>query len=188
LTWYDYQTRFGIVGKLIDRLIFRRLLGWATAWSFDCLRLWIELGIDPTISMRNSLIHALARICIATIWLYQGLIPKILLLQADELKLMTAAGVSAAMAPTAIYIVGIAEIAIAVLTLLLWRKRWSFLFTVALMTVAFLSVVFTVPAYLGAVFNPFSLNLAMTILAVIGYISAVDIPSAARCLREPKEK
>lgn len=46
-TWYDYETRFGIFGKTIDRCLFRPLLGWATAWSFDRLRLWIERGIPP---------------------------------------------------------------------------------------------------------------------------------------------
>ena len=38
LTWYDYRTRFGAAGALFDRLIFRPLLAWATAWSFDRLR------------------------------------------------------------------------------------------------------------------------------------------------------
>jgi hypothetical protein len=42
LTWYDYRTRFGLLGRLVDRVLFRPLMGWATAWSFDRLRLWIE--------------------------------------------------------------------------------------------------------------------------------------------------
>jgi hypothetical protein len=36
-TWYDYEIRFGIFGKLIDRWVFRPLLGWATA-SLDFAR------------------------------------------------------------------------------------------------------------------------------------------------------
>jgi len=59
LTWYDYRARFGHVGRLVDRLLFRRLIGWATAWSFDRLRLWIDRGIPPETSMRMTLIHAL---------------------------------------------------------------------------------------------------------------------------------
>src|SRR5262245_48854977 len=47
MTWYDYRTRFGLVGRLVDRAIFRPLIGWATAWSFDRLRLWLEQGVDP---------------------------------------------------------------------------------------------------------------------------------------------
>ncbi len=42
LTRYDYQTRFGMLGQIIDRLLFRPLIAWATAWSFDRLRLWLR--------------------------------------------------------------------------------------------------------------------------------------------------
>src|SRR6185369_7100234 len=31
LTWYDYRTRFGAAGALFDRVVFRPLIGWATA-------------------------------------------------------------------------------------------------------------------------------------------------------------
>jgi len=48
LTWYDYHTRFGRAGAVFDRLLFRPLIGWATAWSFDRLRLWLEEGVDPS--------------------------------------------------------------------------------------------------------------------------------------------
>jgi hypothetical protein len=62
LTQYDYETRFGVGGRIIDRLVFRPLLGWATAWSFDRLRLWLEDGIPPERSRRL----ARARRCLRT--------------------------------------------------------------------------------------------------------------------------
>src|SRR5260370_41172991 len=46
-TSYDYQPRFGAIGRIIDKLMFRPLLGWATAWSFDCLLLWIAQDVFP---------------------------------------------------------------------------------------------------------------------------------------------
>ncbi len=52
LTRYDYEPRFGAAGRVFDRLAFRPLLGWATAWSFDRLRLWLEEGIEPERSRR----------------------------------------------------------------------------------------------------------------------------------------
>jgi hypothetical protein len=52
-TGYDYETRFGVVGRAIDGLLFRPLLGWATAWSFDRLRLWLEAGLTPEASLRR---------------------------------------------------------------------------------------------------------------------------------------
>lgn len=54
LTWYDYRTRFGAVGAHVDRVIFRPLIGWATAWSFERLRLWLEEGIHPAHQHRYS--------------------------------------------------------------------------------------------------------------------------------------
>ncbi|MDR7907041.1 DUF4166 domain-containing protein [Bacillus velezensis] len=42
LTQYQYETARGLPGSWIDRFLFRPLLSWATAWSFDALRLWIE--------------------------------------------------------------------------------------------------------------------------------------------------
>src|SRR5204862_847803 len=76
LTWYDYSTRFGSAGRLFDALVFRPLIGWATAWSFDRLRLWLEKQIHPCSSLRQSLIYMLARLTVAFIWIYQGLVPK----------------------------------------------------------------------------------------------------------------
>ncbi|WP_433858041.1 hypothetical protein [Streptomyces kronopolitis] len=58
LTGYDYRPRWGRFGRGVDRLLFRPLMGWATAWSFDRLRLWCERGITP----ERSLCHALAEL------------------------------------------------------------------------------------------------------------------------------
>ncbi|MFG3498809.1 hypothetical protein [Streptomyces sp. NPDC047928] len=51
LTGYDYRPRWGRFGRLADRLVFRPLMGWATAWSFDRLRLWCERGVTPRRSL-----------------------------------------------------------------------------------------------------------------------------------------
>ncbi len=61
LTAYDYRIRFGWFGALMDRC-FRPLMGWATAWSFDRLRLWIEEGLDPRTVLRKAIYHAISRI------------------------------------------------------------------------------------------------------------------------------
>jgi hypothetical protein len=54
LTQYDYEPRWGVVGRIVDRVMFRPLLGWATAWSFDRLRLWLEEGVPPERSRRRA--------------------------------------------------------------------------------------------------------------------------------------
>ncbi|MFG2503505.1 hypothetical protein ACGFSB_35500 [Streptomyces sp. NPDC048441] len=58
VTGYDYRPRWGRFGALADRLLFRPLMGWATAWSFDRLRLWLERGITP----ERQLLHGLAEV------------------------------------------------------------------------------------------------------------------------------
>jgi len=61
LTGYDYRPRWGAFGALADRLVFRPLIGWATAWSFDRLRLWLERGITPERARANWLAELLVR-------------------------------------------------------------------------------------------------------------------------------
>jgi hypothetical protein len=50
LTGYDYVPRW----RTGDRL-FRPLVGWATAWSFDRLRIWLEHGIPPEKARRLAI-------------------------------------------------------------------------------------------------------------------------------------
>ncbi|MER6672334.1 hypothetical protein [Streptomyces sp. NPDC000983] len=61
LTGYDYRPRWGRVGALVDRLVLRPLMGWATAWSFDRLRLWLERGIRPERALFNWLAELAVR-------------------------------------------------------------------------------------------------------------------------------
>ncbi len=102
LTWYDYRTRFGPPGRLIDRLFFRPLIGWATAWSFDRLRLWMERDVPPGTSTRVAAIHAMTRLGIAFTWLWQGLMPKLLFPSLDERVMMEATGLPVTLVPVAL--------------------------------------------------------------------------------------
>ncbi|MCE7008800.1 hypothetical protein LWC34_39220 [Kibdelosporangium philippinense] len=56
LTGYDYIPRW----PTGDR-IFRPLMGWATAWSFDRLRIWLEHDIPPERARRLAIADAAAR-------------------------------------------------------------------------------------------------------------------------------
>ncbi|WP_330240049.1 hypothetical protein [Streptomyces sp. NBC_00525] len=62
LTGYDYEPRWGRPGRLADRVVFRPLMGWATAWSFDRLRLWCERGVTPERALLRGLAEAAARV------------------------------------------------------------------------------------------------------------------------------
>ncbi|WP_343041711.1 hypothetical protein [Streptomyces typhae] len=61
LTGYDYRPRWGRCGALADRFVLRPLMGWATAWSFDRLRLWLERGISPRRGLAGALGEVVVR-------------------------------------------------------------------------------------------------------------------------------
>jgi hypothetical protein len=63
ITAYNYRPGLGGLGRLLDRRVIRPALGWATAWSFDRLRLWAESDIDPEVSRNRWIIDTGARIC-----------------------------------------------------------------------------------------------------------------------------
>lgn len=179
LTWYDYGTRFGYVGKLVDRLAFRPLIHWATAWSFDRLRLWIEREISPETSFRLALIHAFARVFIVFIWAWQGLVPKLMFPSLDEKLMMSDAGLPASLLP----VIGAAEIVFGIIGIALWHWRGFFVLNSLMMLAALLAVALRSPFYLSAAFNPVTLNLSVIGLSLVGYFAAKDLPSAANCLR-----
>jgi hypothetical protein len=87
LTRFDYRTRWGRTGELADRFVFRPLFGWATAWSFDRLRLWLEHGITPERSRNQAIAHAAAVIAVTMVWLYQGVVPKLACVADDEVRI-----------------------------------------------------------------------------------------------------
>ncbi len=69
LTGYDYEPGWGRFGVLADRPL-RPIMGWATAWSFDRLRLWLEDGIPPEKSLRRWAVDAGLRTAVsAGAWL-----------------------------------------------------------------------------------------------------------------------
>ncbi|MER8045778.1 hypothetical protein [Streptomyces sp. NPDC094032] len=75
LTGYDYRPRWGRFGRVADRLLFRPLMGWATAWSFDRLRLWCERGVSPERARAHWLAETAARILLVAVPAVAGALP-----------------------------------------------------------------------------------------------------------------
>lgn len=57
VTGYDYRPGWGRAGRLVDAILFRPLMGWATAWSFDRLRIWLESGVPPEAARNHAMIE-----------------------------------------------------------------------------------------------------------------------------------
>lgn len=61
ITGYNYAPGMGALGRKLDARFIRPGLGWATALSFDRLRLWAESGVDPARSRNAWFLDAAAR-------------------------------------------------------------------------------------------------------------------------------
>jgi hypothetical protein len=186
LTAYDYQTRFGRAGRLFDRLVFRPLIGWATAWSFDRLRLWLERGTEPEWTMRQAVIHGVARLGLAVTFLYHGLVPKLLGPDADEVAMIGAAGVPSESVGPALVAIGVAEVLLAVALVVRWHSRLLPALCAGFAVVATTLVAITAPRFIAAAFNPVTLNLGVLCLAAIDVMTLPALPSAARCRGRPE--
>jgi uncharacterized membrane protein YphA (DoxX/SURF4 family) len=187
LTLYGYEVRFAACGRLVDRAVFRPLMSWATAWSFDRLRLWIELGIDPAASFRHSLAHLVARLSLAAVWIYQGLVPKLIFRQPGELAMLRAGGLSDSLARNVCVGMGIVEVAIGLLLIVAWRSRFPVWLTLFAMPLALIAVAIRSPNVLAAPFNAVSLNLSVFALAAVCLLVGRDLPSSRRCVRQPPQ-
>lgn len=56
LTWFDYRSRY----PRLDRL-FRPVMAWGTAWSFDRLRLWADRALPPEFTAGIAILDAASR-------------------------------------------------------------------------------------------------------------------------------
>lgn len=116
-------------------------------------------------------IHALARGAVAVIWLYHGIVPKLLFHHPDELELLTAGGMAAETAGKVVVATGWAEVLFALALLGTWRWRWGMLSNIVLMAGATAVVALHAPRYLVAAFNPVSLNVSVIALSGIAFLA-----------------
>lgn len=188
LTRYDYRPRWGHLGELIDRWLFRPLFGWATAWSFDRLRLWLEEGIPPERSRDQAVAHASAVAGLAAVWLYQGLIPKLWRTDSGEIEIWRRLGLSERWAGIAVRAAGAAEIGFAAATVAGSARRWPFALTIAAMPAFAIGAARADWSILTKAFNPASLNMALTALAAVAVATTEGRPSGRRPLRRASDR
>lgn len=66
-TGYDYRSRY----PRLDR-VFRPVMAWGTAWSFDRLRLWADRGITPELGAAVAGLDVLLRLAAVAVVLSLG--------------------------------------------------------------------------------------------------------------------
>lgn len=184
LTRYDYRTRFGAFGTLIDWFMFRPIMGWATAWSFDCLRLWLEQGIHPHVLIRRSIIETVLNLSLFIIWVYQGLVPKLLVPDSGEMDIIKSTAGIVDYGRPILTLMGLGEIGFGLLFLILSGKKRRSLHKTNILALILLGLsAASHPSTYVAPFNPITLNVAMIALSITSLLNATELPSAGRCLR-----
>ncbi len=110
--------------------------------------------------------YALSRFSIALIWIYHGLVPKILFKHVSELELV-AKGPFVVDAETTIMIAGVAEVLIGLLVLVFWKQPWPIVISLAGFSVLFLSAITLSPELAIQAFNPVTLTVSAIAFCLI---------------------
>ena len=120
----------------------------------------------------------LCRLAVAFVWIYHGLVPKLLGPHEDELAMNMALGLSVEQAHTLAYVAGAGEVAFGVLILILWKRRWPLLFSAAAMLGLLMFALMFAPALAVGAFNPVTTNLCVFVLSVVSLQKTGDRPVA----------
>ncbi|MEK4521071.1 DoxX-like family protein [Psychrobacillus sp. FSL W7-1457] len=183
-TQYDYDVRFGTLGKMMDRLLFRPMMGWATALSFDVFKRWLEKGDTPSNQYVRFFSHWLITILFFFVWVYHGLVPKLILMHPEEVSMTQGMlPLTVNEAQNIVSTAGAIEIIFGLLWLLYSNKRRLLKIQVVVFPLLTLSTLIGDATVFGDPFNPLTFNLTLFVLSVIGLLVSKDIPTSKSCKR-----
>ncbi|MCH8852095.1 MAG: DoxX-like family protein [Planctomycetes bacterium] len=187
-TEYDYQVRYGLVGRIADRLLFRPLMQWATRWSFDRLRIWIEDGTTPELSRRLWLLKVSARVALGVVWILEGLLPKLLVVAPAELELVTRSGLVMVTPTFTLGLLGVAEIIGGAWLLFGKAERLAAMVAALAMLVIVGIVIAADPLAVASPFGGIVKNLGLAICSLVVLALVDRTPNASRANPTPRDK
>ncbi|WP_217585791.1 DoxX-like family protein [Lentibacillus saliphilus] len=188
VTQYDYEPGYGRIGKWADQLVFRPLMGFATALSFDVLKGWVERGEAPALQYRRLFTHWLLVGLFFFVWAYHGLVPKLLFMHPLEISMIpNVLSMTTEQLELLVIGVGVFEILVGMLWLFYPHKRHLYIFQIILFTGLLGGAVVADPSILTYPFNPLNYNIVLVVVSIIGYMNLSNLPSAGNCLRERKD-
>lgn len=112
----------------------------------------------------------LCRWAVAFVWIFQGLVPKLLGPHVDELAMAGVLGLGPLVTPWVSRAAGVGEIAFGLVVWLAYRKRWVWQLTLLAMAAAQLFTTLATPRLLVAAFNSTTIDVALAALAAIALI------------------
>ena len=184
LTQYDYDVRFGLIGQLFDQM-FRPVMGWATALSFDVLARWLQTGERPNTQYRRFFSYYFICLLFSFVWLYQGLVPKVMGRHPLEVEmLMNLSPLSVQQASSTIIGVGIIEVIIGLLFFIPTWHKYLLKTQIVLFPILTVSAVLAAPHVAIAPFNVVTFNLALWVLSLVAWLLKLELPTAKTCKRK----
>ncbi|MGG4468680.1 DoxX-like family protein [Paenibacillus alvei] len=184
LTQYDYEIRQkGLFGRMVD-FFFRPLIGWGTALSFDVLKRWLEKGELPRLQYLRFCCSALITALFFLVWVYQGLVPKLLAMHSAELTILShLTSIEGEKVRLLLRLIGAAEIMFGVVWLVYRKKTVLHALQLIIFPILTMSAVIADPSIMSHPFNPLTFNLSLWILSFVGFQLGKDLPTAANCIR-----
>ena len=185
ITQYNYDVNFGKFGQWFDRLVFRPLIGWATALSFDVLKRWLETGESPAFQFRRFFLNVGFALRFAFIWIYHGLVPKLIFMHPDEIiPVMRLLPVTIGEAKRLVWLLGAAEVMFGLLWLIYRKRRTIYVLQMILLLLLAIAAAAAEPGAFLEPFNPMMYNFILLCLSAAGWIMCKDVPTAANCKRK----
>ncbi|MEM8734772.1 MAG: DoxX-like family protein [Planctomycetota bacterium] len=115
---------------------------------------------------RGEQASVIARVGVAFVWIYHGLVPKLWLQHASEMELIRSAPVPVD-PKSALAVAGFAEVLLGCWILVFWRSLQPIYFSIAAFLLLLAGAAATATDVLGAAFNPVSLSVAAVALCSI---------------------
>ena len=185
LTQYDYDVNFGRAGQIADKLAFRPIIGWATALSFDVLKRWLERGEAPRSQYLRFFSTYLMTLLFAFIWIYQGIVPKIIGMHIEERAMVGSVfALSENGITTSVMLIGIAEVLFGLIWLFYRNKKHLFTLQLILFPLLTIAAIIAVPGTAIHPFNPVTFNFSLIVLSMMGLVMSKDVPSSRSCKRK----
>ncbi|UFT99981.1 DoxX-like family protein [Radiobacillus kanasensis] len=185
LTEYNYQTSFGRLGAFVDRFLFRPVMGWGTALSFDVLKRWMEKGESPQHQYTRFLSFWMISFLFLFIWMYHGAVPKLFFMDEAELQMVqTILPFGEESIRSVVRVIGWAEVLFGLLFVFMGRKKPLFIVQLILFPILTLAAIWGDPSVLSHPFSPLTFNLTLILLSWFGLKLGSDIPTAKSCKRK----
>ena len=116
-------------------------------------------------------VRQVGTLTVAGIWLYQGLVPKLLGPHPDEVAMSMAFGIPQNLQAPVSHAAGAGEVLLGLLILLLPHRAWPQILSAVSTAVLLAFVVIYVPHFLAGAFNPVVMNVASIALSIVALIA-----------------